>query len=290
MIHRAVIYCLAFLWLAACSGADFLNGLTPEDGFIKQKDLPYGNLPRQKLDIYFPHKISAKTPVVVFFYGGSWQWGSKNDYLFIGEALTSLGYIAVIPDYRVFPEVQYPVFIEDAAQAVAWVHENIGKSKANPDNLFLMGHSAGAYNAVMLGLNRRYMKAAGGDTSWIKGIVGLSGPYNFLPLRDPKLQAVFSTEKDLNRTQPISYIRPGVPRMFLATGKFDSLVYPRNSYTLYMALQELGNDVTYKEYDQVGHETILPELTQRFSNRNVLRDDIKNFIGKQPAQPITAPK
>lgn len=269
--------------LASCSGADVINGLTPEDGFSLQKDLAYGASPRQKLDIYYPPKISNKTPVVVFFYGGSWQWGSKSDYLFVGEALTSMGYIAVIPDYRLAPEVKYPAFIEDSAMAVTWVHKNIGKSHANPNNLFLIGHSAGAYNAVMLGLDRRYMQMAGGDTGWIKGIVGISGPYNFLPLRDPKIKNVFSSEADLRKTQPITYARPGAPPMFLATGKMDSVVHPRNSYTLYMALQELGNDVTYKEYDQLSHETILVELTPRFSNRNVLREDVQDFI-EDPAK------
>jgi acetyl esterase/lipase len=278
--------------LSACSGADAVNLFVSEEGYSVTKDIAYGELPRQKLDMYLPEKIDANTPLIVFFYGGAWQGGKKADYLFVAQGLTSLGYAVAVPDYRTYPEVKYPAFIEDSAQAVTWVYEHAKTYKLNRDNLHLMGHSAGAYNAMMLALNQKYLEKAGGKSEWIKGVIGLAGPYNFLPLRDRAYQEIFSTEPDLIKTQPIHYARRNAPRILLLTGRQDNVVAPRNSYYLYGVLQELGNDVTYKEYDGVGHVNLALELSKTLSNKSEMRSDIQDFIAKgmkKPTRPALAP-
>lgn len=277
----AVWACLA--GLAACSGADVLNGLTSESGFAVRKDLAYGELPRQKLDLYLPAGANYDTPLVVFFYGGAWQHGSKDDYLFVAESLTSMGYAVAVPDYRLYPEARFPAFVEDAALAVAWARTHAAQYKLNPDNLYLMGHSAGAYNAVMLALDERYLRAVGGSGAWLRGVVGLAGPYDFLPMRDPAIRDIFASATDLSDTQPINFVRPRAPRMLLLTGLADGTVPSRNSYYLYGALRELTNDVTYREYAGIGHIDLLLELTRNFSNGLRLRRDVADFIDYRPA-------
>ena len=95
--------------------------------------------------------------------------------------------MSVIPDYRVYPEVRFPAFIEDGASAVAWVCSNTNRIGDDAARLFLMGHSAGAYIAAMFALNSSYLAQGGMTTRELKGFVGMAGPYDFLPLKSPNL-------------------------------------------------------------------------------------------------------
>src|SRR5450432_2973104 len=108
---------VATLALIACSPVGTLNALARSDTFGLTADLTYGPLPRQKLDIYTPTAAppAAGWPVVVFFYGGSWNSGERAEYKFVGEALASRGVLTLVADYRLYPEVRYPGFLEDSA-------------------------------------------------------------------------------------------------------------------------------------------------------------------------------
>src|SRR5262249_9563785 len=150
----------------------------------------------QKLDIYVPEDGRQAHTVVVFFHGGAWKKGTKDDYRFVGQALASRGYIAVAANYRLYPEVYFPGFMYDAAQATAWVHQHIGEYGGDARNLFVMGHSAGAHIAVMLAVKGDYLKAAGGSPKWLRGVIGLAGPYDFLPFDDPNIQVIFSKQEE----------------------------------------------------------------------------------------------
>lgn len=177
--------------LAACSPVRLLNALTPSYTFSLFAGIPYGSGERHVLDVYLPTRVlrhwpadaSAGAPVVVFFYGGSWQSGERNDYLFVGEALASRGFVAVLPDYRTYPATTFPGFIDDAAQAVAWAREHAVAFGGDPRRLFLMGHSAGAQIAALLATDGRYLAAREMRKSDIAGVIGLAGAYDFLPLR-----------------------------------------------------------------------------------------------------------
>ncbi len=237
-----------------CSPAQFVNALVPHDGYKLVADQPYGDLSRQKLDIYTPIKTDRTTPIVIFFYGGNWQTGSKHDYLFVGEALASRGFIAVIPDYRLYPEVHYPRFLEDAAQAVSWTLGHLDQLGGDPNSVHLMGHSAGAYIAAMLALDPQWLA---GDRARIANTVGLAGPYDFLPLTDPVLQVIFGTEPDLARTQPITFADGSSAPMLLISGQDDTTVRPGNSTRLAARIREHCGVALEKYYSGVGHVALV---------------------------------
>src|SRR3954452_9917177 len=156
-----LLLCLtALLLLSGCTKFDVLNALVPSCGYTRTTDLAYGDQPRQRLDVYRPHNI-AGAPVVIFFYGGYWQYGEKNDYRFIADALTSRGFITVLPDYRLYPTVKFPAFVEDGASAVRWTHDHVERYGGDPQRVYLMGHSAGAHIAALLTLDPHYLKDAG---------------------------------------------------------------------------------------------------------------------------------
>src|ERR1700728_3814195 len=134
----------SLLAMSGCTRFAALDAFVPSWGYTRIPNFAYGPLPRQTLDVYQPH---AKTPqdIVIFFYGGDLQTGTKADYRFVAQALTSRGYIAVIPDYRLFPDVTFPTFVDDGALAVRWVHDHTREIGGDPDHVYLMGHSGGAY-------------------------------------------------------------------------------------------------------------------------------------------------
>jgi acetyl esterase/lipase len=213
----------------------------------------------------------------VFFYGGRWQAGSKADYRFAGQAFASKGFTTVIADYRLFPEVYYPAFVEDGAKAVAWVHEHIADYGGDPQNLFLAGHSAGAYIAVLLTTDDRYLKAAGGGDAWIKGTIGLAGPYDFLPFTDADVREIFSKAKDAD-TQPINYVRPGLPPMLLITGDQDTDVKPKNTIHLAARLRAAGYEVDERIYPGVAHIGTVLSLANAFRGKAPTLDDAADFV------------
>jgi acetyl esterase/lipase len=120
-----------------------LSWMARKEGIRVANDLSYGEGPRHTLDIYAPETVGASAPIVVFFYGGGWE-GAKEMYRFIGYSLAAQGLVVVIPDYRLHPAVEFPAFMNDAAEAVTWTRANAAQFGGDPDRLFLMGHSAGA--------------------------------------------------------------------------------------------------------------------------------------------------
>lgn len=265
--------------LAGCSPLGVLNTVVPEDGGSRRvaTGLAYGPLPRQGLDVYTPVG-PGRAPVVVFFYGGSWKSGRKEDYSFAASAFASAGYVSVLPDYRLFPAVRFPSFLEDCALATAWVEKNIARFGGDPSRIFLAGHSAGAYNAAMVGLDRRYLDAAGGSQAAIRGVAGLAGPYDFLPLDNRTTIDVFGEASRLEATQPVNFARRGLPPFFLATGSDDDTVFPRNTVALAKRLRGVPVPVTEKIYPGVGHAGILLALTVPLRGRAPVLADMLDFF------------
>jgi len=264
----------------ACSPVTLLNSTISTSGLIISRDLAYGTDPRQTLDVYRPLAPAGALPVVVFFYGGSWQTGSRTDYLFAAAALARLGLVVVVPDYRVYPAVRYPAFIDDSARAVVWTERNIASYGGDPHDLFLMGHSAGAYNVMMLALDSHYLTSAGADPNDIRATIGLSGPYDFLPLTEPDIQAVFSSEPDLKLTQPITYADGHNKPILLLQGDADTTVYPRNTTALAAKIRAGGGPVEEKFYPGIGHVGMMLAFTPWFRGRAPVLADISTFIAR----------
>lgn len=274
---------IAAVCLGACAPLTAYNALAPKDGgaVLVKSGVAYGPLQRQSLDVYVPSERTTANPVVVVFYGGSWNTGRRQDYAFVGKALAARGFVTVIADYRLVPSVRFPAFIEDGARAVLWAHQHADQFGGDPNRLFLLGHSAGAYNAVMIALDGQYLAAIGSSSQIIKGVAALAGPYDFLPLDVASTQAAFGGASDLGRTQPINFVSRGAPALFLATGEDDTTVRPRNTRALAERMSRAGAPVVVKIYPGVGHIDILLALSLPFRSKAPVLDDVADFIAQR---------
>jgi acetyl esterase/lipase len=179
------------------------NLTVPRTGYQAIADLAYGPDPRQKLDVYVPNGLKGPAPVLLFFYGGSWQTGSKAQYRALGQAFATEGFVVAVADYRLYPQVKFPAFVQDGARAFRYLENHVGGYGGDPKRIFLTGHSAGAYIAVMLASDSRYLSEAGSDISHVRGAIGLAGPYDFLPLTDPSLIAMFGGNGRLKHSRSL---------------------------------------------------------------------------------------
>jgi len=221
----------------------------------------------------------------VFFYGGSWREGAKGDYKFVAVSLARQGVLAVVPDYRVYPAVQYPGFVQDGAAAVAWTFAHIASYGGDPARLFVMGHSAGAYIAAMLALDPAFLAADGVNRDALSGAIGLAGPYDFLPIEDPDVIPIFAVP-DQQATQPIDHVDGHNPPMLLAAGTEDTTVLPRNTTRLAARIRAAGGAVTEKLYPGVGHIGVVIAIAPLFRAKAPVLDDMLTFI-RQPAAAIS---
>jgi acetyl esterase/lipase len=283
---RRFSFSLLPLLLAGCSPLTAFNGVVPKDagGVLLARDQAYGAHPRQRLDIYAPRKLAAgaKVPVIVWFYGGSWNSGSRQGYAFAGRALASRGFVVAVPDYRLVPEVRYPTFLEDGAAAVKWIRANVARHGGDPDRLVLAGHSAGAYNAAMLALDPRWL---GSDRAAVKGLIGLAGPYDFLPLDVASTQNAFGHVADLPTTQPINHAGVGDPPALLVAGAEDTLVRPRQTAALAQRLNAAGVSAETRLYSGVGHIGVMTALARPLRGKAPVLQDAADFAARVTARP-----
>ena len=263
--------------------ARWLSPLTTFNRFVLKdsgtsrlaRGLAYGGHRRQQLDLYAPRRPSARPlPIVFFFYGGSWASGLRQGYSFVGRALAARGFLVAVPDYRLVPEVHFPAFVEDGAAAVKWVIDHAGEHNGDPDSVVLIGHSAGAYIAGMLALDPQWLGRA---RSAVSGLVGLAGPYDFLPLSGRATQAAFGQAGDLAATQPVRFASAEAPPALLLHGGADRTVRPRNSKNLARALAAAGADARLKIYPSLGHVAILTAMALPFRYRAPVLADAVAF-------------
>lgn len=266
--HRFWLLLAAVFGLSGCSGITVLNTLAPERGVRVSENLLFDPTHHLALDIYQPAD-AKQAPVVVFFWGGSWQEGDKSLYPFVGRALAARGFVVAIPNYRLYPAVRYPAFLYDSARAVAWVHTHITQYGGNPEHIVLMGHSTGAYNAAMLALNPEYLRAVGLSRHDMVGMIGLGGPYDFLPLVDPALQAIFApAAPDLSSTQPIHWVGKNCPPMLLIESAVDTIVAPKNTRNLGAALHAQGDPVRVLMVPSLSHQWLIGVVSNVLSFRD----------------------
>ena len=287
-IGRRALGGMGLLLAAGCSPARVLNDLAPQR--LVARDIAYGDGPRRTLDVYAPDPAltTAPPPVVVFLYGGGWKDGSKAMYRFVGGALAQRGAVVVIPDYRLYPQVRYPDFLQDCAAAVRWACDNSASLAAQPSGeraghaggpVFLMGHSAGAYNAAMLALDARWLGAEGlRPREALRGLIGLAGPYDFLPLHTAELASIFGGADRVD-TQPITYAGVVGPPAFLAAGSADTTVMPANTLRLAARIRVAGGFAEERIYPGVNHVEIIGAMATplRFLAPS-LRDSL-GFLG-----------
>jgi acetyl esterase/lipase len=277
--RRVGLTALAAAMTSACSPLSVFATFTPKDAAkVEDRGARYAAGPRGGVDVYAPPITHGPAPVAVFFYGGSWDSGRRQDYGWAARALAAQGFLTVVPDYRLYPEVRYPTFLDDCAQAVRWAVDHAASLGGDPSRVVLVGHSAGAYNAAMLALDPRYLSNVGVAPGAIKAFAGLSGPYAFLPLDGPVTRQTFGEAADLEATQPMTYARGDAPPAFLATGDKDTTVRPRNTRKLAAALRDKGARVEEHHYAGLDHAGTVLALSRPFRRKSSLLADMTAFL------------
>lgn len=285
MERRALLSTALATLAAACTPSlGTFNALAPRDRGARRvaHNISFGTEPRHQLDVYAP-VVDEPMPVIVFIYGGSWASGSKDDYSFVGAALAAQGFVTVIPDYRLVPEVRFPSFIEDCAAATRWVSDHIAEFGGDASRIVLVGHSAGAYNAMMLALDAHYLRDAGFDQSRLRGVVGIAGPYDFLPFDVAATRDAFGQAPAAELTQPVHFARTDAPPLLLVWGDADTTVGARNLQGLERAMSAAGGSVETKIYPGVNHVDIMLALSRPLRGRAPTLADVVAFAERVTA-------
>ncbi|WP_218509555.1 alpha/beta hydrolase [Variovorax sp. dw_308] len=286
-VRRAALFVAAIgaALLSACSPARLLDRAVPQDTYDFEGDVAYGPAPRQRLDVFRPLPAAlpaaGRRPLVVFFFGGAWTTGDRAGFRFVGEALASRGAVVVLPDYGLSPAFRYPVFVQDSALAVKWALDNAARLGADPKQVYVMGHSAGGYNAAMVALDDRWLGAVGTSPKQLAGWIGLAGPYDFLPIENPDARIAFDWPATQPESQPIGHVSAAAPRTLLMAVSKDTLVNPvRNTRQMAERLRAAGVDVEVREFDNLGHVTLIAAVAKplRWLGGPVLPPIVK-FLG-----------
>ena len=265
--------------LSACSAVDVLNATVPTDTYLRTDGVAYGPEARQRMDIYRPKQALGNAPLVVFFYGGSWSSGERGDYRFVGEALASQGIVTLVADYRLSPEFRYPVFLQDSAKAVRWAFDHARDYGADPARVFVMGHSAGGYNAAMMALDKRWLQAEGLTPARLAGWIGLAGPYDFLPIGDRLTQVAFSWPNTPADSQPLSHASSASPPALLLAPVKDSAVSPeRSTVAMAQKLKASGVRVESELFDSVSHVTLVASMASVLRGRAPVLERVTAFV------------
>jgi acetyl esterase/lipase len=247
-------------------------------GVETRQGIMFDSAHKLALDVYRPANV-RNAPVVVFFYGGTWKEGQRSWYRFVGEALSKRGLVVVIPDYRKYPEVRFPAFVEDAANATRWARDHATDYGGDVHAFFVMGHSAGAHIGALLATDARYLNAVDMKPRDLAGFIGLAGPYDFAPITDADLIPIFgSTLAEQQAAQPVNHVDGDEPAMLLLHGQSDTTVWPSNSKALDRRLQDAGESEQLKLYPGIGHTKILLSLSPLLSDWSPALDDTLRFI------------
>jgi acetyl esterase/lipase len=266
---------MSVMLLAGCDKLGAYNHWQAGDFKPDITDLSYGPDNRQVLDIYLPEKAAQPAPLLIWFYGGSWDSGDKAKYAFVAKRFTELGYAVAIPDYRLVPDVRFPDFIKDSASAIAFMKKYAAQNSDQfiDQSVMLAGHSAGAYNAVQVVADPVYLRDVGLDEDDISGIIGLSGPYDFHPYDVSATQEAFGNTP-ATKSQPIEMDLSNMPPLLLITGNHDHTVYPRNS----RRLAELAPNAELVEISETGHAGTLISLGFYLTTNDAVLGPVKAFL------------
>ncbi|RYY78744.1 MAG: alpha/beta hydrolase [Moraxellaceae bacterium] len=262
------------------SGVGFLNGITRKD-FNVQSNIAYGADTRQKLDVYQPLAISKSKPkpVILFVHGGAWEEGSKDDYLFVGESFTRAGYVTVIMNYRLAPAHKYPDYVQDTAQVIQWINQNIARYGGNPQQIVVMGHSAGAFNVVEAVDNARWLSEVNVPVSHIKAVVGIAGPYSY-DFRTDSTRDAFPANAVPDQVMPDRHVRADAPPHLLLVGSNDQRVKPANAQRMQAALQAKKIPVQLETVEGANHVSIMAAVATRLSWYKSTRQQILDYLTK----------
>jgi acetyl esterase/lipase len=287
---------VAALFLMALPAAAQITIFSPfnvatavDQGVRKDDNIAYADGSGMRLDVYRPEKQNGPAPVIMFIYGGGWAAGDKFEYEFAGRAFAAAGYVTVVGDYRKYPEVRYPDFLYDNARIMKWIEDHIGDYGGDTSRFFIVGHSAGAYNAVMLALDSSFRHEYQVSMP-IRAVAGISGPYNFYPFEYDEVRRVFGAAPNPEGTQPVNLVTPDAPPMLLLNGTSDPIVRSVNANALADKLRAQGIWVTEKFYDGFGHLEPVIALGAMWRWRMPVLKDTLDFFQTFGAFPSGVPR
>ncbi|MDQ2971373.1 MAG: alpha/beta hydrolase [Rhodanobacteraceae bacterium] len=279
-VLRAFAIASLMTLIAGCDAVLFgaLNIAVEKRGYNVHRDIVFDAQHRLALDVYSP--TGAKdAPVVVFFYGGRWEKGSRRQYRYAGAALAAQGVVVVVLDYRKYPQVKLDGVMTDAANAVGWTRAHAGDYGGDPNAIFLMGHSAGAHIGALLATDKSWLARVGMQPRDLAGFIGLAGPYDFTPITDTDMVGMFGdTPQQQRKSQPVDFVGGDEPPMLLLQGTGDHTVEPKNATSLANALRAQHEPVELKLYPGVSHSGILLSLSRPFRGHDPALADSIAFI------------
>ncbi|CAM3956418.1 alpha/beta hydrolase [Deinococcus marmoris] len=264
------------LTLAACSPQNTLNAVTFTGSLNVTQNVPYGPAPCNVMDVYAPKNVQ-NAPVVLFIHGGSWQNGNKDSHKFVGESLARAGYVTGVMNYRLAPEHRYPDYIQDAAAALKVLRDKAQSYGGSPDNLFVMGHSAGGFNAVEVVDNARWLREAGVPISAVRGVIGVAGPYTY-DFRGEPTALAFPVGGNPDDIMPDRHVRPDAPPNLLLVAANDTTVDPYNGVTMQAALKKAGVPSELKVLPGLNHITIIAAMARPLTFLGSTRQQVIDFI------------
>jgi acetyl esterase/lipase len=270
--------------VVACGGIAFTAANAPAlfGEFSRRADVAYGTRPRQQLDVYSPTR-AKDLPIVVFWYGGGWDSGKKSQYRFVGAALAKAGYVAVLPDYRLYPEAKFPAFVQDGAEALAWVASHATEIGGDPKRIYVAGHSAGAHLAAMLAYDLSFTERVGLPPDTVLGFIGLSGPYALDP-NNAIYRAIFAAPFTPAEWQPVQLARSGAPPALLMHGESDEVVYVGHARQMAAALEAVDVEVSLRIYEGRGHRDTAAAFAVPAPHKLPVLEEIRRFIDANPRE------
>ncbi|WP_372844391.1 alpha/beta hydrolase [Psychrobacter sp.] len=273
----------------ALSALAIVNGITSNGGVGVSKDILYGDEPLQDLDIYYPKPlaqamkkntpIKQEYPMVVFVHGGSWESGNKDEYAFVGQSLAQAGYVTAVINYRKAPEHVYPDYVEDTAQAIAWSYKNAARFYADPERLAVIGHSAGAFNAVAAIANEDFLKPYGVKPTDIRAVIGIAGPYSY-DFRKFSSATAFAADATPDKVMPDRQIKGAQPPYLLLTAEKDTVVYATNTLKMTQALKAAGATVQTSEIAGASHASSIGAMAPPLRWVNDVRAQVLRYLDK----------
>ena len=278
-LRRIALLCASAVLLGGCADVFFatVGMIGDTKGVDEHPHVVFDDARGLRLDVYAP-KQAIPAPIVVFFYGGSWEFGKRHWYRYVGDALARNGVIAIIPDYRKYPDVRFPKFMHDAARAVAWAREHAREFGGDPQRLFVMGHSAGGQIAALLACDKRYLADVNMTPRNLAGMIGIAGAYAFLPFVEHEPEIFGDDAQGRYDSQPINFVDGDEPPMLLLHGKDDDEVPAHNAEVMAERAQAMDGTAQLKLYPGVGHSSILLGFARGSAGHSPALRDTLDFI------------
>ncbi|RUO20839.1 alpha/beta hydrolase [Aliidiomarina iranensis] len=275
-ISFVILLVVAVLFVTACHPTRVLNSVVPSGSYTVERDIPFGENERQNMDLYLPNDGNYNQDIMVFVYGGAWDQGAKEQFEFVGQAFARLGYITLIPNYRLYPEVEFPAFVDDVAMAIGEMRNHLPESCNLGDRIILSGHSAGAHTAALLAADPKYLTQYDAQDIEISALIALSGPYD-LPLDHERVRNKFSKVEG-DEANPIALANAKMPPTLLIHGEADTVAESAHAEKFQRRLESLSVPVTIKLYNRTRHASVVASLASPLRFLTPVYDDIQSFL------------